>query len=329
MNDGFYVDETTENCRKEGCLLKTRDDRKTVHNHPEKQKRFFGKASMRGLIERLSNYTGFSPTALLSGKRPHYWQEEVFIDGMDSLPTELLSTDLMQSLVGLYFEKVNSTLPLLNKKRFVAEIAYRRNERNFETLLMVVLALGSQYSNDYRVMIEGQHQFLSGFRYYNVAKSKMIDPIMDVATIEDIQALILLQIYVQKGIHSRSGWMIHGTTVLLAQDIGLHLRFVDSNVAPQELEMRKRAYWSLYLMDRVQASSFGRQTLIKDNEISLDLPECELGDDEFEYSVLYFNTLIRLYNIHGQIIQTIVSNIALTAHQLTTLVQIEKDFRWR
>ncbi|TIA85827.1 hypothetical protein E3P99_03872 [Wallemia hederae] len=303
MTDGFYVDETTENCRKAGCILDSHNGHKPVHNHPEKQKRFFGKASMRGLIERLSTYIGFSPTALLSGKRSHYWQEEVSVEGLpEPLPPQLMSPDLVQSLVGLYFEKVNSTLPLINRRRFYAEVGYRRSERSFETLLMLILALGSQYSNDPRVMIEGQHQFLAGFRYYSVAKKKLMDPIMDVATIEDIQALILLQIYVQKGIHSRSGWMIHGTSVLLAQDIGLHLGWLDSSIAPQD---QKMAYWSLYLMDRVQASSFGRQTLIKDNEISLDLPSSEPGDEEGELSILYFSTLIKLYRIHGQIIQTI------------------------
>ncbi|TIB07219.1 hypothetical protein E3P92_03952 [Wallemia ichthyophaga] len=296
IHDGFYVDESMENCRHNGI---------TTQNQPEKQKRFFGKASIRGLIERLSNYTGFSPTALLSGKRPRFWQEEILIDGLDHLPPDLLSPSLVESLVDLYFEKINRSIPLLSKKRFVAGIAYRRNERNFEALFMLVLALGAQYSNDERVLIEGQHQFLAGLRYHSIGKSKMIDPYIDVATIEDIQALILLQIYVQKGIHSRSGWMIHGNTVLLAHDIGLHLRFVDFNIAPHDLELRKRAYWSLYLMDRVQASTFGRQTLIKDNEISLDLPKYQLGDDESEYSVLYFNSLIDLYKIHGQIIQTI------------------------
>ncbi|TIA87132.1 hypothetical protein E3P81_04047 [Wallemia ichthyophaga] len=320
MNDGIYVDETTESCRKEGCLLKTLGDGKTVHNHPGKQKRFFGKGSIRGIIERLSTYTGFSPTGLLSGKRPHFWQEDLLIDGLDYLPVHMLSPDLVESLVGLYFEKVNSTLPLLDRTRFFAEIAYRRHDRNFETLLMTVLAIGSQYSNDPRVMIEGQHQFLAGFRYYSVAKSKMIDPYMDVATIEDIQALILLQIYVPKSIHSRSGWMIHGTTVLLAHDIGLHSRFVDTDLPPQDQELRKRAYWSLYLLDRVQASTFGRQPLIKDNEISLDLPDNELGDGESECCVLYFNMLIKLYNIHGQILQTIVSIVLtlLSGNELTT-----------
>ncbi|TIC18878.1 hypothetical protein E3Q13_01643 [Wallemia mellicola] len=311
MDDGFYVDEMLENCRKMGCLL---GDGQRKHTHPEKQ-RFFGKASMRGLIERLNIYTGVSPVTLLSGKRPQYWQEDFVLDDVPSHPTASYTdndfgpNDLVKELIDLYFEKVNSTLPLLNKKRFKNEISHRKYERGFGTLLILICALGAQYSNDERVMVEGhQHQFLAGFRYYSIAKSKMLDPVMDVATIEDIQALILLQIYVQKGMHSRSGWMIHGTSILLAQDIGLHLRWLNANIEPYDLELRKRAFYSLYLMDRVQASSFGRQVLLKDNEISVDLPEIygdEVQDMSTNYSLLYFKQLIQLYKIHGQIIQTI------------------------
>lgn len=119
----------------------------------------------------------------------------------------------MYELVDIYFKKVNVSMPLLHHERFLADIPKRKLERSFGSLLIMVCALGSQHmrADDLRVLIPGKENilFLVGYHYYGIAKAKMIDPTMSIASLADIQALLLLQVYSQNGVYPKGGWIAH------------------------------------------------------------------------------------------------------------------------
>ncbi|TIB73360.1 hypothetical protein E3Q22_04347 [Wallemia mellicola] len=272
-------------------------------------KRYFGRSSVRGLLQRISFYTRISMTELLSEKRPQFWVDEP--DQPCNKPstsyTAVDDTEML-NLVEHYFNYVNVTLPLLHKERFLQDIPHRKHERGFSCVLMIVCAIGSQYLNT-GTDPQALH-FMAGLNYYNNSKAMMLDATTSIATLEDIQAFILLQVYLQKGPSLKSSWAIHGMAVVLAQDIGLCFQWRNDKVDKYTLEQTKRAVWVLFVLDASTAALFGRPRILAAEDIQIGLPSAE-GFDEFTYGaetrVTYLNEMIKLYKILGDILSTIYS----------------------
>ncbi|EIM20756.1 hypothetical protein WALSEDRAFT_58028 [Wallemia mellicola CBS 633.66] len=236
-------------------------------------KRYYGKASMRGLFERVFLYTNLDPPDIVK-------REE----------TRVLGRRLDRRAKQKSFQ-VNRTLPLLDETHFKNSIPFRRLEEGFSRLLSLVCALGAMFSDDTRVLVPGKEhlRFLAGFSFYE----------------KDIQTLILLQVYIQKGAQSKNTWMVHGLTLLLVQNRGLHLSWLSEHENPIEKELGKRATWMLYILDRAHTACFGRPTLMKDDDMYLQYPSAispnECPDNDI--NLVYIKEYLKLCKIHGEVIQ--------------------------
>ncbi|KAJ5112802.1 hypothetical protein N7532_000847 [Penicillium argentinense] len=91
-----------------------------------------------------------------------------------------------------------------------------------------------------------------------------------------VRALLGLALYTMFATSGPSIWHVLGATMRLAISMGLHKARSYASLA--EEEMAKRAFWSLYNLDRLIASTLGRPMGIADEDISVSLPR-ELNDD--------------------------------------------------
>lgn len=91
-----------------------------------------------------------------------------------------------------------------------------------------------------------------------------------------VRALLSVAVYTMFATTGPSVWHILGTTLRLATSLGLHKARPTGNVI--EEEMAKRAFWSLYNLDRLIASTLGRPLGIADEDISIGLPR-EFNDN--------------------------------------------------
>ncbi|TIC51932.1 hypothetical protein E3Q04_03645 [Wallemia mellicola] len=284
-----------------------------THTHEERANiKFFGNSPFRGLFARIEAYTGLKTLDFINGKRPQYWLDDwsraisphSYFTSLPYTNEDFGDEALLEQLITLYFEKVNVSMPLLNESHFRKQIPNKLN-RSFGTILMLVAALGALYLDDNRLSIPGREnlKFLQGYYYYNIAVEKMPNYMKASAELEDIQALILLQMYVQRGVHTKSSSMINGLTILLSQNIGLHSKLMNENHDDIiEKEARKRAWWILYIMDRSNTACFGRNLLIKDDEMHLDHLQVTAEDPSNNTdSIKYINDIIKICEIHGQI----------------------------
>ncbi|TIC13777.1 hypothetical protein E3Q13_03818 [Wallemia mellicola] len=273
-------------------------------------KRYYGKASMRGLFERVFLYTNLDPQTLLKGKRPEFWVEDWIEElnrshSSDSLYTQ--DENMINHLIDIYFNRVNRTLPLLDETHFKNSIPFRRLEEGFSRLLSLVCALGAMFSDDTRVLVPGKEhlRFLAGFSFYEKVRLNLPDFTFKTTSLEDIQTLILLQVYIQKGAQSKNTWMVHGLTLLLVQNRGLHLSWLSEHENPIEKELGKRATWMLYILDRAHTACFGRPTLMKDDDMCLQYPSAispnECPDNDI--NLVYIKEYLKLCKIHGEVIQ--------------------------
>lgn len=109
------------------------------------------------------------------------------------------------------------------------------------------------------------------------------------SSLESLQALILLSLYLQGTDGTRKLWVVIGAAVRIAQALGLHdNKIVNNAKSPLEMEVRKRVWWACYVLDAVSALRIGRLPTISQGSFHVDLPSCvddELLSDTFATSV--------------------------------------------
>lgn len=76
--------------------------------------------------------------------------------------------DLSASLVDLYFRHYNVLTPLLHRPTFERKVAQGLHHRNatFGAVYLLVLAVGSRFSDDRRVCLEGQSEHSAGWKFF-------------------------------------------------------------------------------------------------------------------------------------------------------------------
>ncbi|THG99013.1 hypothetical protein EW026_g3253 [Hermanssonia centrifuga] len=182
-------------------------------------------------------------------------------------------------------------------------------------------ALGSRFSNDPRVLLDGiEDEHSAGWKWFRLVhwtrRSLLAAP-----RLYDLQIACLTAIFLNGSSTPQASWTVIGVGIRLAQDVGAHRRKVYNPVRTVEEELWKRAFWVLVYLDRFNSSALGRPCAIHDEDFDLDLPvEC---DDEYWIHedpqlafkqppgkpsiVAYFNCSIRLNQILAFALRTIYS----------------------
>ncbi|KZT23297.1 hypothetical protein NEOLEDRAFT_1180171 [Neolentinus lepideus HHB14362 ss-1] len=236
---------------------------------------------------------------------------------------EFPPSDLIDSLLSLYFLNINNLYPLLHEPSFrkkVADGLYLRDS-GFGGVLLAVCACASRWSDDPRVLMEGtRSQHSAGWQWFNqvqmVRKSLLAPPCL-----YDLQLYTLSVIFLQGSSAPQGSWTMVGIGLRLAQDVGAHRRKVyNPNLTPED-ELWKRAFWILVTLDRIFSSALGRPCAIQEEDFDLDLPaEC---DDEYWLNpdpekafkqppdkpskLAYFNSYLKLNQILACALRTIYS----------------------
>lgn len=79
--------------------------------------------------------------------------------------------DLLQSLVSLYFEKMNPLLPVIHRPTFMKSLSIGQHlwDQSFGMTVLLVCALGARYSHDPRITVpsETSGTLSSGWQYFS------------------------------------------------------------------------------------------------------------------------------------------------------------------
>ncbi|KAI0052329.1 hypothetical protein FA95DRAFT_1601990 [Auriscalpium vulgare] len=251
--------------------------------------RFFGKSSGARLVQTAldlkSEYSGKTRDKFsMATRRPefwmlHPWERSTF--KFEGRKYTFPESDLMDSLIELYFTNINIYLPLLHRPTFEAALVDGLHHRDeaFGAVVCTVLANGARYSPDPRVVLEGTDSWhSSGWKWFEqlrmVRKSLLAAPCL-----YDLQMYSLACLFLQGCSAPQACWTMVGIGLRLAQDVGAHRRKVYGAKLSVEDELWKRAFWSLVVLDRLMSASLGRPCAIQEEDFDLDLPvEC---DDEY------------------------------------------------
>ncbi|KAJ6482780.1 fungal-specific transcription factor domain-containing protein [Mycena sanguinolenta] len=236
------------------------------------------------------------------------------------------SEPLMNQLIELYFIRQNVYFPLLHRPTFEREIAEG-------------LHLRSEMTPSRRHFCSSAQLLLGGWpsqawlrRILNVdgnGLTKRVPPmggrLMGQQTLYDLQYYCLSAFFIEGFAAPQACWTLIGIGLRLAQDLGVHLCRVDTQVPSIEKELYKRAFWALIYLDRVTSAEMGRTCALQYDDFDVDLP-LEVDDEYWEHPthpfqqpsgvpsrVAFFNTLMRLNHILGFCLLGLYSSSKLLA----------------
>ncbi|KAL0578864.1 Gypsy retrotransposon integrase-like protein 1 [Marasmius crinis-equi] len=334
------------------------------------QGRFFGPASSFALMRTAhgakKDITGrddFNPVHHF--RRPYFWQSppvsdlphrtkylltyvrvyqwEQALESTDIPPYDFPENSLLNSLISLYFEKVNSYFPALHEPTFRRNVGrgLHFNDRQFAAVVLAVCALGGRFSDDERALYIPGHSLSAGWKWFEQIHPLRHPQSFDPPSLYELQYYCLATQYMF-GISSPSfSWNVNGAGIRRAVEMGAHRRMPDGHKPTVDEEQTKRCFWFvrsspalplklnlafafdriLVTFDRLHCNFLGRPSAIRDEDFDLELPsDCddeywENADPEKAYKqppgqpsrVSFFIAIIRLSEILAFVLRTMFS----------------------
>ncbi|KAF7366439.1 Zn(2)-C6 fungal-type domain-containing protein [Mycena sanguinolenta] len=185
----------------------------------------------------------------------------------------------------LYFENVNTFLPLFHRPTFESAVNQHLHlsHSGFAKTVLLVCAVGARYSTDPRVSIPDTSPVeTAGWKYYDQVKLSG-HLVRTHPTLYDLQAYcaspsFLAAEFLDCTSSPRTCWTLVGFGMRLGQDIGFH-RFKIRNRLTFEQELEKRASWVLYLFDTQISTALGRCIALQSHDFDIEMPI--ICDDEY------------------------------------------------
>ncbi|KAF8473547.1 fungal-specific transcription factor domain-containing protein [Kalaharituber pfeilii] len=189
---------------------------------------------------------------------------------------------LAEHILAAYYSSVHSIIPILHWPTFVEtyEKVYEKGDLSGESpswgsQLFAVFACGMLYTSDPKV----KAAYPDDGRQFIECSRRLTDLFNDEFTIDHARAALLTSIFLMELNCKSAAWTWLGSTVRIAQDIGLHRESGPWSVV--ENEVRRRVWWGIYVWDRLLSVELGRVLLIDDADCDIGLP-CPV-DDHFIY----------------------------------------------
>ncbi|KAJ5243492.1 uncharacterized protein N7469_001819 [Penicillium citrinum] len=239
----------------------------------------------------------------------------------------LSSLEEAERLADQYFESMGYQYPFMSRPEFMAQLRH----------IYTGCVPSPEVHNAYHVIIAislliGSADPTRAAEFYN-ASQETLPLALQNEDLPAVRALLGIALYTMFATSGPSIWHVLGATLRLAISMGLHKDRPYSSLV--EEEMAKRAFWSLYNLDRLIASTLGRPLGIADEDISVTLPR-ELNDDGSEAPGASSMTIpiqvMRLRRIFSRIYRYLYSNFPQPSPQeaTATLSQFRREVDdWR
>jgi hypothetical protein len=187
-------------------------------------------------------------------------------DKTQSLPPQSHGQELIRS----YFERVHWFFPLIEERKFwTTYLLNDRRDSGWLALLNMVFALGSLASST----SENEAHYV----YFNRSRQYLNLDSLGSGNLEVLQALAIMSGYYMHYLNRpNEAHSLMGSTLRMATALGLHREYSDPSkmdsggqltaMAPGETdaiapEMRRRIWWSLFVLDTWASTTTGRPSL--------------------------------------------------------------------
>lgn len=192
------------------------------------------------------------------------------LPGLPPIASGSLSASFIQEfLIAAYFEKYNTSYPILDLKTFREQCGRRKSmprSSSWHITYYAVLAVGEWVSGN------GSDDQTS--LYYEAARSLLKPEVLESGSINNVQAFLLLGNYLQKTDRPNTGYNYVGLALRLAMGLGLHHELPDvSSASPPKRHRRRVLFWVLYCFDSWFNITTGRPSLLSDANFNVRMPQ--------------------------------------------------------
>ncbi|KAI8142017.1 fungal-specific transcription factor domain-containing protein [Fennellomyces sp. T-0311] len=192
-----------------------------------------------------------------------------------------LTEELIDLMIHSYFTFIQPHLPLLNKLSFLQQYYYQNPHPPDEYLLSTMCAVAADFLNIQDDIVAGTDIDRGTLKSIQKCLRDKAIKILQVAhrrsQVTTLQTLIILTLFIcissweddeEDSIH----WLIAGTAINMAQNLGLHRNSTKWNIPESENELRRRLWYCVYGIDVWIAAELGRPLAISDDTFDVDLP---------------------------------------------------------
>lgn len=161
--------------------------------------------------------------------------------------------------------------------------------------LLVILAFGKLYSVNQWIDYSGP----PGFEYFTHALELLPD-IHDEGSTLFVETLALVGYFMQNLNRRDAAWLYVGMALRMAITLGLHQETSNPNLDNAAKEHRRRVWWSVYSLDRIQSVKSGNPITIYDEDIGVAFPS-KLPDEPDYCAAVVLKNYTKLSQICGEI----------------------------
>lgn len=181
-----------------------------------------------------------------------------------------------------FMDNINPIFPFFRVKRFQAKYekywaditgnakqkSHWQSRIDWRCCLYMVLVMGSR---SLIVSKETSRKYGSLSKYASVVQGAL--SILAVTnTLETVQALFLLSYYFH-GVNERNAaWLMTGITCRQAMAMGLHRESACASCSPEEAQLRRQIWFSLYSFELALCANLGRPSCIRHDDIDVNGP---------------------------------------------------------
>lgn len=145
-----------------------------------------------------------------------------------------------------------------------------------QSKLLVILAFGKLYSVNQWIDYSGP----PGFEYFTHALELLPDMHDDGSTLF-VETLALVGYFMQNLNRRDAAWLYVGMALRMAITLGLHQEVSDPSLDDAAKEHRRRVWWSVYSLDRIQSVKSGNPITIYDEDIGVAFPSKLPGEPDY------------------------------------------------
>lgn len=227
----------------------------------------------------------FTATASLSGSE-HLNQGSSMSETMST--GEDMTRSQEEHFLNLFWQTYHITFPILNEREFREYYnslwtnafspieAKRKPSALVDSILALCLQYGTAYlkTDEADADIKGDDVSFAG-RELHHRSQKLLSNEYEVPTISTLQCLIYTALYLSNASMLHMGHRILAVAVGIAQTLRVHQEpMVNSSAAQSSL--RRRIWWTLFLLDSKACLELGRPHLINTSDMTCRLPSDEL-----------------------------------------------------
>ncbi|WQF82355.1 hypothetical protein CDEST_07369 [Colletotrichum destructivum] len=181
----------------------------------------------------------------------------------------------IQLLLEEYFEAVHWFSLVLYEPKFRRQLQSiedglaHPSEAPFLILLSTVLGMAAWYQSKKGPRDGSQEWKLWSDDLLKIVETRLVQ-VMDQRSLAAVQTLILLGSHHVYHGRPNLSFALLGATIKMSHALGLHRRQKDGSF--DDVEERKRVWWTIYTWDRFASISYGRPLSINDEDYNVDLP---------------------------------------------------------